>query len=149
MNNDSSSTIRLNTIMVYSKVADIVVIILLVIFFINFLVFDYEILGLDKAPISLPHETKQYFDLIPWIVFAVLVFDLYLRYLILGNDLRLLFKHHWLDIAMAVSIPVLMPLKFIKITTKLFKVIKSTKFGYKLGHKVNKFLTVLKRKSLR
>ena len=72
MNNDSSSTIRLNTIMVYSKVADIVVIILLVIFFISFLVFDYEILGLDKAPISLPHETKQYFDLIPWIVFAVL-----------------------------------------------------------------------------
>jgi hypothetical protein len=94
MNNDSSSTIRLNTIMVYSKVADIVVIILLVIFFISFLVFDYEILGLDKALISLPHETKQYFDLIPWIVFAVLVFDLYLKYLILGNDLRLLFKHH-------------------------------------------------------
>jgi hypothetical protein len=58
MNNDSSSTIRLNTIMVYSKVADIVVIILLVIFFISFLVFDYEILGLDKALISLPHETK-------------------------------------------------------------------------------------------
>jgi hypothetical protein len=36
MNNDSSSTIRLNTIIVYSKVAD------------N-LVFDYEILGLDTG----------------------------------------------------------------------------------------------------
>ena len=43
MNNDSSSTIRLNTIIVYSKVADIVVIILLVIFFISFLVFDYSL----------------------------------------------------------------------------------------------------------
>jgi hypothetical protein len=49
MNNDSSSTIRLNTIIVYSKVADIVVIILLVIFLISFLVFNYEILGLDTG----------------------------------------------------------------------------------------------------
>jgi hypothetical protein len=47
---------------------------------------------------------------------------------------------------MAISIPILMPLKFIKITVKLFKGIKGTKFGYKLGHKVNKLLTAHKGK---
>lgn len=148
MSKDSSppTTTVSSTIIIYSKIADIVVIILLVIFFISFLAFDYEILGLGKAPISLPHETEQYFDLIPWLVFAVLVFDLYLKYLILGNNLKLFLKHHWLDIAMALSIPILMPLKFIKITIKLFKVIKGTKFGYKLGHKVNKFLAVFRGK---
>jgi hypothetical protein len=145
MNNDPSSTIRFKVI-IYSKIADIIVIILLVIFFISFLAYDYETLGLDKAPVSLPPKHKQYFDLVPWIIFAVLVFDLYLKYLTLGNNLRLLFRHHWLDVVMAISIPILMPLKFMKITVKLFKGIKGTKFAYKLGHKVNKFLTAHKGK---
>ena len=55
-------------------IVDIIVIILLLIS-----AFDYEILGLDKAPVCLLRKHKQYFDLFPWIVFAVLVFDLYLN----------------------------------------------------------------------
>jgi hypothetical protein len=47
---------------------------------------------------------------------------------------------------MAISIPILMPLEFIEITVKLFKGIRGTKFGYKLGCKVNKFLTAHKGK---
>jgi hypothetical protein len=45
---------------------------------------------------------------------------------------------------MAALIPILLPLKFIKVTLELFKVVKATKFRYKLGHKFNKFSSVLK-----
>jgi hypothetical protein len=47
---------------------------------------------------------------------------------------------------MTALIPILLPLKFIKVTLKMFKAAKATKFGYKLGHKVNKFLTVIRGK---
>jgi hypothetical protein len=50
---------------------------------------------------------------------------------------------------MAALIPILLPLKFVKVTLKMFKATKATKFGYKLGHKVNKFLTVIKGKRIK
>jgi hypothetical protein len=131
-------------IIVCSKVADIVVLSLLVIFFVGFLAFDYELLGFHDALVRFPHEGKQYFESIPWIIFCVLIFDLYLKYIIVRRNLKLFFKHYWLDVTMVALIPILLPLKFIKVTVKMFKAIKATKFGYKLGHKINKFLTVIK-----
>jgi hypothetical protein len=142
MNSSSSTTPYL--IIVCSKIADIVVLGLLVIFFVGFLAFDYELLGFHDSFIRIPHEGKQYFELIPWIIFGVLIFDLYLKYIIVGRNLKLFFKHYWFDVSMAALIPILLPLKFIKVTVKMFKAIKATKFGYKLGHKVNKFLTFIK-----
>jgi hypothetical protein len=50
---------------------------------------------------------------------------------------------------MAALIPILLPLKFVKVTLKMFKAVKATKIGYKLGHKINKFLTVLKGKRIK
>lgn len=146
--NPTSSTAS-HIIIVCSKIADVVVLGLLVIFFVGFLAFDYELLGFHDSFLKIPHEGKQYFEAIPWIIFGVLVFDLYLKYIIVGRNLKLFFKHYWLDVFMTALIPILLPLKFIKVTLKMFKAAKATKFGYKLGHKVNKFLTVLKRKSLR
>jgi hypothetical protein len=131
----SSSTAASHIIITCSKVADIVVFALLVIFFFGFLAFDYELLGLHKPIIiTIPNETEQYFEAIPWIIFGVLVFDIYLKYIIVGRDLKLLFKYHWLDISMTALIPILLPLK-------LFKAVKTTKFGYKLFQKVKKILT--------
>jgi hypothetical protein len=147
MNSTPSTTPYL--IIVCSKIADIVVLALLVIFFVGFLAFDYELLGFHDSFIRIPHEGKQYFELIPWLIFGVLVFDLYLKYIIVGRNLKLFFKHYWLDVSMAALIPILLPLKFIKVTVKMFKAIKATKFGYKLGHKVNKFLTVIKGKRIK
>jgi hypothetical protein len=142
MNSTSSTTSHLTT--VCSKIADIVVLGLLVIFFVGFLAFDYELLGFHDSFLRIPHEGKQYFETIPWIIFGVLVFDLYLKYIIVGRNLKLFFKHYWLDVSMAALIPILLPLKFVKVTLKMFKAVKATKFGYKLGHKINKFLTVLR-----
>src|SRR5918994_4667804 len=139
MNPTSSTTSYL--IIVCSKIVDIVVLGLLVIFFVGFLAFDYELIGLHNSFLRIPHESKQYFETIPWIIFGVLVFDLYLKYIIIGKNLKFFFKHYWLDVSMAALIPILLPLKFVKVTLKMFKAAKATKFGYKLGHKVNKFLT--------
>jgi hypothetical protein len=143
--NPISSTAS-HIIIVCSKIADVVVLGLLVIFFVGFLAFDYELLGFHDSFLKIPHEGKQYFEAIPWIIFGVLVFDLYLKYIIVGRNLKLFFKHYWLDVFMTALIPILLPLKFIKVTLKMFKAAKATKFGYKLGHKVNKFLTVIRGK---
>jgi hypothetical protein len=143
--NPTSSTAS-HIIIVCSKIADVVVLGLLVIFFVGFLAFDYELLGFHDSFLKIPNEGKQYFEAIPWIIFGVLVFDLYLKYIIVGRNLKLFFKHYWLDVFMTALIPILLPLKFIKVTLKMFKAAKATKFGYKLGHKVNKFLTVIRGK---
>ena len=140
--NPASSSTASHRIITCSKVADTVVFALLVIFFFGFLAFDYELLGLHKPIIiTIPNETEQYFEAIPWILFGVLVFDIYLKYIIVGRDLKLLFRYHWLDISMTALIPVLLPLKFIKVTLKLFKAVKATKFGYKVFQKVKKILS--------
>ena len=140
--NPTSSTAS-HIIAVCSKIADIVVLCLLIIFFVGFIAFDYELLGFHNPLITIPYESEQYFEVIPWIIFGVLLFDLYLKYIIVGRNLKLLFKHHWLDISMAALIPILLPLKFIKITLKIFKAVKATKFGYKILQKIKKVFTLL------
>jgi hypothetical protein len=101
--NPSSST-ALHIIMVCSKIADIAVLCLLVIFFVGFLAFDYELLGFHDPLIAITHESEQYFEVIPWMIFGVLLFDLYLKYIIVGRNLKLFFKHYWLDVSMAALI---------------------------------------------
>jgi hypothetical protein len=78
--NPTSSTAS-HIISVCSKIADIVVLCLLIIF-VGFLAFDYELLGFHDPLITIPHECEQYFEVIPWIIFGVLLFDLYLKYII-------------------------------------------------------------------
>ena len=121
-----------------SKFADTSVLFLLVIFFLGFLAFDYEIFGLREQIIAIPHEMEIYFELVPWIIFMVLVFDLFLKYLIVEKNLKIFFQHYWLDVVMAALIPILLPLKFMKITLKPFKIIKTSKFGYKANQKIGK-----------
>ena len=135
--NPSSSTAS-HIIMGCAKIADIVVLCLLVIFFVGFLAFDYELLGFHDSFIAIPHESEQYFEVIPWIIFGALLIDLYLKYIIVGRNLKLLFKHYWLDISIAALIPILLPLKFLKVTLKIFKAVKATKFGYKVFQKIKK-----------
>jgi hypothetical protein len=110
---------------------------------VGFLAFDYELLGSHVPLISIPHESEQYFEAIPWTIFGVLLFDLYLKYIIVGRNLKLLLKYHGLDISMAALIPILLPLKLIKFTLKIFKAIKATKFGYKVLQKIKKVFTQL------
>ena len=121
-----------------SKFADISVLFLLAIFFIGFLAFDYEIFGLHEQIIVIPHEMEIYFELVPWIIFMVLIFDLFLKYLIVEKNLKIFFRHYWFDIVMAALILILLPLKFMKMTVKSFEIIKTGKFGYKANQKIGK-----------
>jgi hypothetical protein len=121
-----------------SKFADISVLILLVIFFLGFLAFDYEIFGLHEQIITIPHDMEVYFEFVPWIIFIVLVFDLFLKYLIVEKNLKIFFQHYWLDVVMVALIPILLPLKFMKMTVKSFKIIKTGKSGYKANQKIGK-----------
>jgi hypothetical protein len=102
------------------------------------LAFDYEIFGLHEQIITIPHEMEVYFEFVPWIIFIVLVFNLFLKYLIVEKNLNIFFQHYWLDVVMAALIPILLPLKFMKMTVKSFKIIKTGKFGYKANQKIGK-----------
>jgi hypothetical protein len=75
-----------------SKLADTSVLFLLVIFFLGFLAFDYEVFGLHEQIIAIPHEMEIYFEFVPWIIFIVLVFDLILKYLSVEKNLNFLFN---------------------------------------------------------
>lgn len=130
-------------LVVYSKVIDITVVVLLVVFFVSFLAFDYALFGLHESPIHIPHELEPYFELIPWIVFGLLLVDIYIKYLKAGS-LKALVKNHWLDIIMTALIPILMPLKFMKAAFKIFKAIKATKSGFKMAQKIKKIVAHFK-----
>jgi hypothetical protein len=121
-----------------SRFADTTVLFLLVIFFLGFLAFDYELFGLHEQIIAIPHEMEVYFEFVPWIIFVVLVFDLFLKYLLVERNLKIFFRHYWLDVLMAALIPILLPLKILKFTLKPYKIVKTGKFGYKANQKIGK-----------
>jgi hypothetical protein len=99
---------------------------------------DYEINGQKEQNIAIPQDMEVSIEYVPWIIFVVLVFDLFLKYLIVEKNLRIFFRHYWLDVVMAALIPLLLPLKFMKMTHKSFKIIKTGKFGYKSHQKIGK-----------
>jgi hypothetical protein len=115
---------------------DIAVLVLLAIFFVGVLAFDIAYFGFHEAIIPIPHEAEPYFQVLPWIILALLFADIYIKYRKLGNDWRALLRHHWPDVVMAVLIPVFMPLKFIK----LVKALKTAKSALKVFQKAKKVL---------
>jgi hypothetical protein len=76
-----------------SKLLDIVVLILLLVLFFGFLAFDYELLGIHEQIIPIPYESEIYFEMLLWILFSVLVFDLWLKYLMAGKGFRVFLRH--------------------------------------------------------
>lgn len=119
-----------------SKMLDLSLLILLAIFFVGVLAFDVTYFGFHEALIPIPYEAKPYFEVLPWAILGLLLADIYIKYRKLDSDWRALLNHHWLDIVMAVLIPVFMPLKFIK----LVKTLKTAKSGVKIIQKARKMI---------
>lgn len=117
---------------------DLSIFILLVLFFIGFVSFDYEIFGLKDSFLHIPEEYKTFFEILPWIVFLLLIVDLAIKFKVVGGDLRYFVKKYWIDIILTILIPVLFPLKFIKPALKIYKSTKFVKSGYKLIQKYDK-----------
>ena len=120
----------------YIKILDFSVLFLLIVLFIGFIAFDYQMIGLEKI-FHLPQETEVIFELAPWCLFALLLIDLYLKYRILGNFKSFL-SYHWHDILMTLLIPLLFPLKFYKPAIKSYKLFKGGKYGLKIAQKIKK-----------
>ena len=122
----------------YLKFLDFAIIILIIAILVGFLAYDYKFLNLEKPVISIPYEMKPYFDLFLWILFVILFVDLYLKYLISDKNWNQFFRKYWLDILLTFLIPILLPLKLMKISIKSYKLIKITKNSFKLIHKLKK-----------
>ncbi len=117
---------------------DLSIFILLILFFIGFVAFDYEIFGLNSPFLHIPEEYKITFEILPWIIFLLLIIDLGIKFKLVKGDLRYFLKKYWIDIILTSLIPILFPLKFIKPAFKIYKSTKFIKSGYKLIQKYDK-----------
>ena len=145
---NSSSYNSSNSLFNYSKIADSIVIGIVFLILIGFLAFDYEYFSFKEQIIKIPYHMKIYFDLLPWILFAVLVFDLYFKFRITGNWNKFI-RINWIDIIMILLIPFLFPMKFFKVFIKPYKMIKAGKYTIKSYQKIYKIMKSWKKKSLR
>ena len=136
---NTSSFNSSNSLFKYSKIIDLIIIGIVFVIFIGLLAFDYKYFNFNKQIIKIPYHLKIYFDLLPWILFCVLAFDLYLKFRITGNW-RKFIKINWMDIIMILLIPFLFPLKFVKLLIKPYKMINAGKYTIKSFQKIYKII---------
>jgi hypothetical protein len=129
----------------YSKIADLIVIGIVFLILIGLLAFDYEYFSFKEQIVKIPYHMKIYFDLLPWILFAVLVFDLYFKFKIAKNWIKFI-RINWIDIIMILLIPFLFPMKFFKIFIKPYKMIKAGKYTIKSYQKIYKIMKTWRKK---
>ena len=120
-----------------AKSFDFVLLGMATVYFVGFVAFYPGSLFLKEAPYHIPHEYEIYFEIVLWIFFGLLVFDLYLKYKKL-NDWILFLKKHWHEILMVVLIPFLTAFKIAKISVNLVKTLKASKSGFKIFYKAKK-----------
>lgn len=120
-----------------SKIIDLVLLALVVLYFIGLLAFEYHSFGLESPILQIPIEFKAYFEGLIWPIVALLIFDLILKYRKI-NDPKKFVKKHWFDIFMLALIPVFSIFKFLKIGLSVIKKLKSVKMGVKIFHKTKK-----------
>jgi hypothetical protein len=75
---------------------------------------------------------------LPWILFILLIIDLFLKYKLVEGKLNYFVKKYWVDILLTILLPILFPLKFFKGTLKMYKYTKFAKSGFKLVQKYEK-----------
>ena len=119
-------------------VNDISIFGLLILFFIGFLAYDYEILAIKDPFIQIPNDYKVFFEFLPWVLLLLLITDLCLKYQLSERKPKYFLKKYWTDILLTILLPILFPLKFFKATLKIYKYSKFAKSGFKLIQKYNK-----------
>jgi len=119
-------------------VNDLLIFSLLIVFFVGFFVYDYEIIGIKEPFVHLPEHFKLLFEILPWILLILLIIDLFLKYKLVEGKLNYFVKKYWIDILLTILLPILFPLKFFKATLKMYKYTKFTKSGFKLVQKYEK-----------
>lgn len=123
--------------MTFYKILDLAILVLVTIFFVGMLAFEYAIFGLEQQIISIPMEWKPFFDILIWPIVVLLIIDLSLKYR-KTNDPRKFVKKYWIDIVMLILIPVFSAFKLFKLGLSIVKKLKTVKMGAKIIHKIKK-----------
>lgn len=110
---------------------------LIVLYFIGLIIYHPESVLLVSSPYPLPGEYGAMFDSLLWVIFGMLLFDLYMKYK-KYNSWKVFLKKHWIDIFLFALIPVLSAFKIAKLAVKLVKFLKAIKTGYKAADKTKK-----------
>lgn len=113
-----------------SKVFDIFVSLLVIVFFAGYLNIHSGLLGLEQSPIPVGKQVEELWEWLTWAVFAVLGVDLYLKYRKVRNPKEFARKH-WLDMLMIVFLPLFAGFKIAKIAINAVKGAKLAKSGLK------------------
>jgi hypothetical protein len=120
----------------FCKVYDLILMILLAIFFVVYVNIHSDLLGLPHfLPTS--DEIEKLWESFTWLIFAMLALDIYLKYR-KADDVRSFLKKHWLEVAMLALVPLFAGLKVAKISIKLVKGMKMMKSGFKVAHGAKK-----------
>jgi hypothetical protein len=118
------------------KAFDIALVVGLVVFFVGYVNIHAGIFGISHfLPTS--EEIEQFWDAFSWALFAMLVFDMVIKYKKAGN-LQSFLKKYWLELLMLAMIPIFAGFKIAKISVNLIKALKMTKSGFKAAHGVKK-----------
>jgi hypothetical protein len=119
------------------RILDCTILSLAVIYFVGFLALYPDSIFLSESLYHIPYEYEIYFEYVLWILFSLLVLDLFVKYKQLKNW-RTFLKKHWHDIAMLALIPFLAVFKIVKIAIKMVKTLKASKSGFKVFYKAKK-----------
>ena len=119
------------------KILDLTILVLVVIFFVDVLTFEYDTLGLQQPIMHISVAWKSFFEILIYPIVILLIIDLVLKYRKV-NDPRKFIKKYWIYIAMLILIPVFSIFKFFKISLGLIKKLKTVKMGAKALDKTKK-----------
>jgi hypothetical protein len=120
-----------------TRAFDVLVSVLVMVFFAGYLNIHSEILGLEHDPIPVSKEVEEFWEYFTWAVFGVLALDIYLKYREV-RDVRLFLRKHWLDILMLCLLPLFAGFKVAKMSIKVVKGLKMAKSGFKAAQRARK-----------
>jgi len=123
--------------MIIYKILDLIILVLVSIFFIGMLDSEFPELGIVEPLVSIPAEWKHFFDILIYPIIILLAIDLALKYR-KTNDPKKFVKKYWIDIVMLILIPIFSTFKIFKFGLSIIKKIKTVKMGAKIAHKTKK-----------
>lgn len=97
---------------------------------------DHEMIGLEEPIVDVPIWVRSFHEIVLYLMIALLLFELLIKYMKIGN-VKIFLKKHWHDVALLVLIPVFSFVKIFKILA-IGKKIKLAKYGFKAAQKTKK-----------
>jgi hypothetical protein len=123
--------------MLIYKILDLMILVLVSVFFVGMLGSDFPILGIEQPILPIPVEWKIFIDSLIYPIIILLFIDLILKYR-KTNDRKKFVKKYWIDILMLILIPIFSTFKFLNLGLGIVKKLKTVKMGVKIVDKTKK-----------